>query len=97
MNRVVKHLLLLLLASIALAIIIHVLKSNFGSPQDQSFSFVFVYLLALMAVPLVIGGIPTLIIYASKKRIWNNFFTIIWVVWAIFGTLLSLQSILGGA
>jgi hypothetical protein len=87
----------MLLASVTLAIIIHVLKTNYGYPQDQSFNLVFVYLLALMAVPLVIGGIPTLIIYASKKKIWNNFYTIIWVIWAIFGTLLALQSILGGS
>lgn len=97
MNRIVKHLLLMLLASVTLAIIIHVLKSNYGYPKDQSFGFVFVYLLALMAVPLVIGGTPTLIIYAIKKRMWNNFYTIIWVIWIIFGTLLSCQSILGGS
>ena len=97
MNRIVKHLLLMLLASVTLAIIIHLVKSNYGYPADRAFGFVFVYLLALMAVPLVIGGIPTLIIYASRKRIWNNFYAIIWVVWIIFGTLLSLESILGGA
>jgi hypothetical protein len=51
----------------------------------------------MMAVPLVIGGIPTLIIYISKKKIWDNFYTIIWVIWIIFGALLSLQSIFGGS
>jgi hypothetical protein len=86
----------MLLASIALAIIIHLVKNNYGTPTDQSFGIVFIYLLALMAVPLVIGGIPTLIIYASKKKMWNNFYAIIWVVWIIFGALLSFQTILGG-
>ena len=96
MNRIVKHILFILLASVALAIIIHLFSNNYGYRQ-RSFGIFFVNILAMMAVPLMIGGIPTLIIYISKKKIWDNFYTIIWVIWIIFGALLSLQSIFGGS
>jgi hypothetical protein len=87
----------MLLASVLLAIIIHIVYGINENAIERSFAFVFVYLLALLAVPLAIGGIPTLIIYARKKRIWNNFYTIIWVIWIILGVLLILGTILGGA
>jgi len=100
MNRIVKHILLMLLASVTLAIIIHLFSNNYGylqRYQQRPFSFFFINILALMAVPLVIGGIPTLIIYLIKKRIWDNFYTIIWVVYIIFGTLFFLQLMFGGS
>jgi hypothetical protein len=100
MNRIVKHLLLMLLASVTLAITIHLFSNNYGylqRYQERPFSFFFINILVLVAVPLLIGGIPTLIIYLCKKRIWDNFYTIIWVVWIIFGTLFFLQLMFGGS
>ena len=97
MNRIVRHILYMLLASLALSIILYLVNRIVGTPIYQTVGTVFIYLLALMAVPLAIGGIPTLIIYISKKRIWDNFYTIIWVIWIIFAVLLSFQTILGGS
>lgn len=95
MNRIVKHLLIMLLASLGLAISLQLIIGNYGNPFGFAVGFVVVYLLTLTTVPFVIGGIPTLIIYMRKKEIWNNFFSIIWIVWILVVAIVSYGTIAG--
>ncbi len=84
MNRIVKHLLFMVLASLVLAVVSLLIT---GSMSDPFFvvGYILIQILILTGISFTVGGIPTIIIYLSKKKMWDNFFIVIWVVWAIIG------------
>lgn len=84
MNRIVKHLLFMTAASLALAVVSLLITDGISDPVFIAGTLI-VQILVLTGIPFVIAGIPTLIIFLSKKKMWNNFYTIIWVLWAIIG------------
>jgi len=84
MNQIIKHLLLMIIASLFLAILSILLSGN-----NPFSSFGLGYLLSqtviLTGISFLIGGIPSLIIYFVKNKLWKGFFSIIWIIWFLIG------------
>ena len=80
----------MIIASLFIAVISILLR------QNNPFSlFGLGYLLGqtviLTGISFLIGGIPSLIIYFLKNKLWKGFFSIIWIIWFI----IAISSIVG--
>ncbi len=86
MKRILIHLLVMIIASLVIAIISLLLTHN-NLFSTYGIGYMLSQVAILTGVSFLIGGVPGLIVYLVKKKPWKGFFAIIWIAWVILGIL----------
>jgi hypothetical protein len=88
MNKLVKNLIIMLTASLAVALISFSL-SNPGTNPIFGTGYILGQILLLTATSFIISGVPALIIWLNKRTLWSGFLLTLWIIWGSI-VLLSL-------
>ena len=55
--------------------------------------FVAIQVFIMSGVPIIISGLPTLILYIIKKKIWNGVFVTMWIVWILITIIFIISQV----
>lgn len=89
MSNVIKNILLMIF--ISTLVVISLVPNSISVASVFGIGYVFIQVVIIVGVVLLLSGIPTLIFFLVRKKMWRGFFVTMWIIWV----LLALFFIMG--